>query len=87
MTVGSVKVMMQDVRAGGEVGKIALGAVSERAQRSREMFLTLCKIASDNTNVLFVCADSLQPFSVPRYTNGKFYRFSVLLGDFFLLLT
>jgi hypothetical protein len=34
--LGNMKVMMQDVRAGDEVGKIALGAVSEGAQRLRE---------------------------------------------------
>jgi hypothetical protein len=34
--LGNVKVMMQDVRAGDEVGKIALGTVSEGAQRLRE---------------------------------------------------
>lgn len=33
--LGDLKVMMQDVRAGDEVGKIALGTVSEGAQRLR----------------------------------------------------
>jgi hypothetical protein len=85
---------MQDVRAGNEVEKIALGTASEGAQRLREGRLYKqrgsgkkysCRCVRLRAVVRTYCVPvASNHFLSLWYTNCKFYLFGVLLGDFLI---